>query len=276
MQDRMRRKLLNLYIVIAGGILLVYYGIGNETWRRDSKIIISAEQQTALSNEFERTWQRPPTEDEFKQLLDVFIRRELAWREASRLELAQDDAIIRRRLQQKLEMLSADEAVRTPATREALQSYLDDHPDEFQVDPLLTFRQIHFDNTKHSIGADATARFILSKLQNQDLEEDVSRLGDPSPLPFLYTDVRGAEIALIFGQDFITRLTQAAVGEWLGPIQSTFGLHLIYVDNKIAGRVPGLDEIEGSVREQWLSARRKLAIDDLYRALAEDYTISVE
>lgn len=276
MKDRSRRKLLYLYIIIAGGILLAYYSVGNQTWHQDRKIVISANQQTAIKSKFERTWQRPPSELEIKQLLDVFIRRELAYREASKLELGRDDAIIRRRLQQNLEALSADEAVHVPASREALQSYLNDHADEFQVDPLLTFRQIHFDNTQHAISADATARFILGKLRNQALDEDISRLGDPTILPFLFEEVRSSDIAPIFGQAFISMLSDAAVGEWVGPIPSTLGLHLIHIDNKTAGQVPELDEIEDSVREAWLSARRKTAIDDMYLELAQQYKISIE
>lgn len=276
MKDRMRRKLLNIYIIIAGGILLAYYGIGNQSWRHDRKIVISAELQMVLSNEFERTWQRSPSELEFDQLLNNIIRKELAYREATSLELGRDDVIIRRRLQQLLESRSADDALRTPATQDDLQRFLDEHADVFQVDPLVTFRQIHFDITQGAIVADATARFILGKLQNQENDEDISNLGDPSALPFVFEGVRSADIVPIFGQEFTNRLSAAAVGEWVGPIPSTLGLHLIHVDKKAAGRLPQLEEIEDSVREAWLSAKRKTAINEMYRELAEQYKISID
>ena len=178
------------HLVIASIVIfsLYYFVIGNETRQPSRSIVISVQQQASLSSEFERTWQRPPTEVELDELLDVFIRKELAYREATRLALGYDDPDIRRRLQQKLEMLTANEATLETPTRGELQIYLNEHADEFRVDPLLTFRQIYFDNTDNAIGADASARFMLGKLRNQDMPEDISKLGDRSSLPPLFSN----------------------------------------------------------------------------------------
>jgi hypothetical protein len=267
-----------LYVAIAGFVILLLYVLVSvdQTWRPGKHVIITDEQQQRIAANFERTWQRKPTDSEMNELLDSFARQEIAWREATRLALGRDDADIRRRLQQHLEAIAADDAVLVPATREELQTFLDDHADEFRVDPLLTFRQIHFDNTDNAIGADASARFLLGRLRNQDMPEDISKLGDPSPLPTHIEEVREPEISPLFGREFAAALSAAPVGEWIGPVPSRLGLHIVYIDQSVAGRIPDLDEIAEEVDEKWRAARRSVAIEDLYRRLAKSYDISIE
>jgi hypothetical protein len=276
MQEPSRKPF--LYVAIAGVVILLLYVLVSvdQTWRPGKHVTITAEQQQRIAANFERTWQRKPTDSEMGELLDSLARQEIAWREATRLELGRDDADIRRRLQQHLEAIAADEAVRMPATREELQIFLDDHADDFRIDPLLTFRQIHFDNTDNAIGADASARFLLGRLQNQDMPEDISELGDPSPLPTYIEEVREPDISPLFGREFAATLSAAPVGEWIGPIRSRLGLHIVYIDQSIAGRIPDLDEIAEQVDEKWRAARRAAAIDDLYRRLAESYEVTIE
>ena len=267
-----------LYVAIAGVIILLLYVLVSvdQTWRPGKHVTITVEQQQRIAANFERTWQRKPTDSEMSDLLDSSARQEIAWREATRLALGRDDSDIRRRLQQHLEAIVADDAVILPATREELQAFLDGHADDFRVDPLLTFRQIHFDNTDNAIGADASARFLLGRLQNQDMPEDISELGDPSPLPTYIEEVREPEISPLFGREFAAALSAAPVGEWIGPVPSRLGLHIVYIDQSVAGRIPDLDEIAEEVDEKWRAARRSAAIDDLYRRLAESYDVTIE
>ena len=276
MQEPSRKPF--LYVAIAGVVILLLYLLVavDQTWRPGKRVTITAEQQQRISANFERTWQREPTDSEMSELLDTFARQEIAWREATRLALGRDDADIRRRLQQHLEAIASDEAVRVPATREELQAFLDENADDFQVDPLLTFRQIHFDNTDNAIGADASARFLLGRLQSQDMPEDISKLGDPSPLPTYIEEVREPDMSPLFGSEFAAALSAAPVGEWIGPIPSRLGLHIVYIDQSIAGRIPDLDEIAEQVDEKWRAARRAAAIEDLYRRLAESYEVTIE
>ena len=276
MQEPSRKPF--LYVAIAGVVILLLYLLVavDQTWRPGKRVTITAEQQQRISANFERTWQREPTDSEMSELLDTFARQEIAWREATRLALGRDDADIRRRLQQHLEAIASDEAVRVPATREELQAFLDENADDFRVDPLLTFRQIHFDNTDNAIGADASARFLLGRLQSQDMPEDISKLGDPSPLPTYIEEVREPDMSPLFGSEFAAALSAAPVGEWIGPIPSRLGLHIVYIDQSIAGRIPDLDEIAEQVDEKWRAARRAAAIEDLYRRLAESYEVTIE
>ena len=53
-----------------------------------------------------RTWQRAPTPDEMKDLIDGYVRDEILYREGVALGLDRGDQLIRRRVRQKLEFFA--------------------------------------------------------------------------------------------------------------------------------------------------------------------------
>ena len=65
-------------------------------------------------------------------------------------------------------------------------------------------------------------------------------------------------------------------GHWSGPVESGFGLHLVFIESREAGRVPELVEVRDAVQREWLSQRRQQAVDTLYERLAENYTVEIE
>jgi len=63
---------------------------------------VGQERTQALIDDFEARQGRPPTEEEARATVDAWIDRELAIREAHRLELDRGDPVVRRRLLQKM------------------------------------------------------------------------------------------------------------------------------------------------------------------------------
>ena len=276
MQDISKKPLVQVTVVSIAALALYHFVVGGNADRLQNDIVVSPEQQQKLSANFQRTWQRQPTDVELDEILQRFIRQEMAWRESIRLALGQDDIAIRRRMQQKLEAQAAEQATQKLPTQNEMQAYLSEHADSFRVDPRLSFWQIYFDNQDNAIGADAAARFMLGTLRNQDLPDDISELGDPSPLPAHFTRVPSLEFSTMFGQNFAANLGEAGLREWVGPFSSSFGLHIAYVEERVDGRLPGLGEIEDKVRRRWLEDRRTVAIEEMYESLAESYFVTIE
>ena len=190
--------------------------------------------------------------------------------------LEQDDIVIRRRLRQKLELLAEDVASLVPPTDEQLQTYLDEHGEDFMVEPRLTLNQVYFSQDRRGPRARQDALELLQRINNDGPEEDFAAFGDPLPLPPRIQDLRESEVARLFGTVFTDGLTGIEIGRWSGPIESGFGLHLVYVEERVEGRLPQLDEVREPVQREWLSQRRREAVDGLYDRLAENYTIEIE
>ncbi len=265
-----------IHFLLLGGLIFLFYNSVAGKGSAVDEIFISRGQQENLLNTFTRTWQRPPTPQEFQGLLQDYIRQEIAYRESRNMGLDQDDIVIRRRLRQKLELLVEEVASLAPPSDEQLQVYLDDHAQEFMIDPHLSLRQIYFSTDRRGANADKDAMELLGRISTAGPEGRFEDFGDPIPLPANIQDMREGEIARLFGTVFTDELKGLEAGKWSGPIASGFGIHLVFIEERVEGRVPELVEVRDAVQREWTSQRSKKSVDGLYERLAQNYTIEVE
>ncbi|MCI0634440.1 MAG: peptidyl-prolyl cis-trans isomerase, partial [Actinobacteria bacterium] len=224
---------------------------------------------------FTRTWQRPPTEGELKGLVDDYVRDELATREAVTLGLDRDDTVIRRRLRQKLEFLVEDSVDASPPTDADLQAWLERHPDQFRIEPEVAFRQVYLSPDRRGDAVERDAKKLLEKLSAAGSEVPAD-VGDPSMLPRDVERSARGSIAREFGDGFADELLKIEPGRWAGPVRSGYGLHLVWVRARQAGRMPTLDEVRPLVERELLSARRRQQLDTMYEQLLSRYRVIVE
>jgi len=265
-----------IHFLLLGGIIFFAYNLLAGKGSAPDEIFISRGQQENLLNTFSRTWQRPPTPQEFQGLLKDYLRLEIAYRESKKMGLDQDDIVIRRRLRQKLELLAEDVASLVAPTEEQLQAYLDDNIEDFMVEPRLTLRQVYFSSDRRGDAVEQDALELLQRITTDGPEGNFEDFGDPLPLPPELIDLREGEIARLFGTIFTDGLRGLETGRWTGPVESGFGLHLVFIQQREEGRVPGLEEVREAVQRDWLSKRRTESVDGLYERLAESYTIDIE
>jgi PPIC-type PPIASE domain len=232
-----------LHFVLLGALLFAAYHLMNREGKADpQRIVVGPGQIEHMITTFARTWQRPPTTEEVKGLIDQYVREEMLSREAMKLGLEQDDTVIRRRLQQKMEFIVEDLAAAEPTDAD-LAGYLAEHPDAFRQDQELTFRHIYLNPKKYGEQLDSVANKLLTALKSKDAQTDISTLGDPTLLDPAFRDEPQGRVAATFGSDFAARLATLPVGEWSGPVASGFGTHLVLVEQRTEGRLPTLDEV---------------------------------
>lgn len=219
-------------------------------------IVVSSGKIEQMAAIFARTFQRPPSPEELKGLIDDFVTEEIYVREALALGLDINDTVIRRRLRQKMEfMTSADVDALTPTDAD-LQTYLDAHPDAFSEAPQVGFQQVYLNPDRHRETMDQDAAALLEALR-ADPEADTSVLGDASLLPYELPLTSVGSIDRIFGPEISASLAQAEPGFWTGPVASPYGLHLIRVTARSPGRLPALAEIRDAVLREWSNAKRQ-------------------
>ena len=265
-----------IHFLLLGGLIFVVYNAVVDTGTADGEIFISRGQQENLLNTFSRTWQRPPTPAEFQGLLKDYIRQEIAYREGQSMGLDQDDIVIRRRLRQKLELLAEDVASLVPPSESDLQRYLDENSQDVMREPRLSLRQVYFSTDRRGAAAEQDAMQLLQRITTDGPEGEFETFGDPLPLPPEIRDLRESEIARLFGTVFTDALQGLETGRWQGPVPSGFGVHLVFIEQRTAGRMPELNEVRDAVQREWLSQRRQQSVDSLYERLAENYTFEIE
>ena len=225
---------------------------------------------------FTVTRQRTPTADEWEGLIRARVREEVYYREALALDLDEDDAIIRRRLQQKIEFVTDDVAAHAVPTDADLQAFLQAHPERFRVAPQFTFRQVYLDPEKHGAHLARDAARLLATLNRVGADTGFAAMGDPTLLARDVAAIPAGEVSRQFGDAFTAKLRALQAGHWQGPIESAFGVHLVFVSQRAEGRVPALAEVRDAVRREWDGARRLEAKEKSYQEMLARYTVTVE
>ena len=257
------------FLILGAGIFLLFRIVADPAATSDDRIVVTAGQVDHLVTVFSKTRQRPPTREELQELIDNFVLEEVLYRQALALGLDQNDTIIRRRLKQKMEFLVDDFAASEPTDTD-LQRFLDENQDAFREDARVDFEHVRFKET-----ASEKAAQVLAKLQ-EGVKLDIYAVGDRLPLPSRFESTRETEISGLFGEEFKEVLLAQEAGQWMGPIRSPYGLHLVKIHRQIEGRIPKLSEIREAIKRDWLYDRRRLAQQALFDQLRSQYTVIVE
>jgi len=243
----------------------------------NAEIVVSEARIRNLAQNFRRTWQRPPTRVELEGLVEAHVREEVFYREALALGLERDDAIIRRRLQQKMEFVSEEAAALAKPTDEDLSAYLKTHAEAFRTEPRATFAQVYLDPRKRGAALDADARRLLDRLNADGPAPDLSKAGDSLMLlEARYDNIPQTDVARLFGNDFADGLFRQPVGTWSGPIGSGYGVHLVKVESLAQGGVPALDDVRPLVEREWANDRRQQLSKAFYENLRAKYKVTVQ
>jgi hypothetical protein len=270
------REPLTHFFLIGAALFLFFRWTGGSGGPDSSRIVIGPGQVQHLATGFARTWRRPPTQAELKGLIDDYVREEMATREARSMGLDREDTVIRRRLRQKLEFLVEDAAEAVPPTDAGLQAWLDEHPEDYRLEPQVAFRQVFLSPDRRRDSVEEDAERLLRRLQAQGADADIEDAGDSIMLPAEFELAPLTVASRMFGNDFANHLAELQPGEWTGPVRSGYGLHLVYVRERTEGREPELDDVRDAVARDLLTSRRKKQLERMYERLLEQYDVVIE
>ena len=261
---------------LAIGALLFFVFEWRGSGPASRRIVITPGQVDALAAGFARTWQRPPTEEDLKGLIDEYVREEIATREALAAGLDRDDTIIRRRLRQKMEFLAEGTGDASPPTDAELHAWLDAHPARYGQDPQVAFRQVHLSPERRGSRLDDDAQLMLARLASARWDAELDTLSDSRLLPTDVDRSSRSDILRLFGEGFADRILEVETGRWVGPIPSAYGVHLVFVRERFAGRLPSLHEVRPQVERDFIADRRRRDLEATYDRLLDLYDVVIE
>lgn len=266
-----------IHFLALGTALFFYFEWSGGGARTGAKrIVLTSAQMRHLAAGFTRTWQRPPSEQELKSLVDEWVREEIAVREAVAAGLDRDDTVLRRRLRQKFEFLVEETSEIAPPTDQQLQDWLSKHASEFQTEPSIEFRQVFLSPDKRGAAVHGEATRLLRQLHEAGSNARIDLLGDMTMLPQEFDLTPKHEISRIFGDEFADLIAGVPAGTWTGPAKSQYGLHLVLVRRHQAGRLPALASVRGVVEREFMADRRAKQLAATYDRLLRKYTVVVD
>ena len=262
------------FLLLGAAIFGGHRLVAGERATAPDEIVVTQGRIDALTAAFTRTWQRPPTTSERDGLIRDYIREEVYAREALALGLDQDDVVIRRRLRQKLEFVSEDVLAPPEPTDDQLRAYLTSHPDEFRLEARFTFRHIFLNGEHRGEALARDAARLLAQLGQPGTDPDT--LGDPFLVDRRFEALPSGLVAEQFGEQFAATLAELPTGQWVGPVASAYGTHLVFVAQRTGGRAPALEEVGDAVRREWVNAQRAESSERFYQGLLKSYSVTIE
>ena len=266
-----------VHFLTIGALLFGLYGAvrGRPESARDT-ITVNATQLSLFEEQWRQQQGRPPTPAELQWLVDQYIREEVLSREAKALGLDRDDTIVRRRLAQKMDFLVADVATLAEPSDEAVQRFFTAHVEQYQEPVKLSFTHIYF-NPDHRRGhARQDAERALARLQAEKPPPPrAPERGDHFMLSADYAQRSQVEVAREFGQAFADQLFTTPPGQWQGPLESGYGVHLVRIQERLAATVPEFEAVRGKVKDDFIARQRQEANENTYQRLREHYKIVI-
>ncbi|MBQ0817740.1 MAG: peptidyl-prolyl cis-trans isomerase [Methyloceanibacter sp.] len=270
---RLIREPLVQFLLIGVAIFAIYDLVASQSEPPRDRIVVTEGRAQQLALVFAKTWQRSPSPQEMRGLIDAYVKEEIYYREAIKLGLDRDDTLIRRRMQQKMEFLSEPSDDRLAASDATLQSFYDANQADFLIEPEVEFQQILIDSEKDREPAEVRAEQLLRQLRDSSQDVDASELGDATLLPYATRLSSVTRIGNAFGENFAKKLATLPAGEWTGPIKSPFGLHLVHITDRRDERLPPLNEIRKAVEQKWRTQERDQFQQDEYDRLRANYEV---
>ena len=260
-----------LHFLALGLVLFLIYSWTNERQGLSTqRIVVDQQRIDILSAAFERIWRRPPTPEEVRTLTTNWIREEVLYREGLANALDKNDPVVRRRVAQNMEFLLTAFVPETPSDSE-LQAWLDANSESYRSPARFSFRQVYVSPNRdaESLGAQ------LAAVRRQLEAGEPPLAADATLLPYELEGKPLSEVVAVFGERFANELTALSPGEWTGPIESDYGLHLVSIDRIDASRLPSLSSIRNVVEADYEYEKTTLAQEASYRALRSKYLVEM-
>jgi hypothetical protein len=202
------------------------------------------------------------------------------YRKALELGLDQSDRVIKRHLISMMSLVA--KKVPTPdapshVDHAELQAYFAQHPQSFMKPRQIKFTQIYFSRDKRGSQGALQAKTLLEKVQREGKGPDgIFGLGDPYLEGNRFPWMDDAGIRRLFGPTFTGQLTQLKSAKWYGPLASSYGWHLVFIEDIRPEQVPPLAEVVNQVGGAILKEREQQRLVDTLRELRSRYSIRVE
>lgn len=263
------------HFLLFGILIFIFYAFVSPDESGESDIIIDDDRIEHIIALHKLEFKKEPSDDELLSLLKSNIRQEIFYREALRLHLDENDDVVKGRLAQKMEFLNNDlTAIDTEVSNVDLTAFYTKNKEKYRTKSAYTFYQIAFSKKNHENPNEAAIQ-ALQEANNVPVEKMRDK-GDELALSFSYSDMSKEAVEYELGKDIANTLDEAPLNQWLGPLQTKYGEHLVFLIDRAEPTIPELKTIERKVASDFAAAKELEVQNDMYQELKSQYTIQVE
>ena len=177
-------------------------------------------------------------------------------------EMDATDLVVRRRLLERMRLMVASRVRANPPTDAELADYLARNPEAFRRPERVALSHVFLSRDSRGENLMADSEALGRQLEaNGTPPERAGELGDPFLLSHRIPLSSQSSIERQYGPEFAARVLQAPEGRWSGPVPSSYGAHLVWVDERSPAQIPPLPEIRSRVEAELLREREQAELN---------------
>ena len=261
------------FLLIGAGLFAFASWRGQSVQAGRERIVVTAAQVAQVRDAAAVVQGRVPSAAELAELVEPMVREEVLYRQALALGLDENDDEVRRRLVDKMQYLTQDLADPEPGSEEDLRAFYDESPARFEIPELVTFTQVFLNPSARADALRADAQAALAQLR---AGKPPAQLGDRTPLRETYESAPREQVRVLFGDALAEALFTLPPGDWTGPFESDFGLHLVQLRSRSERRLPAFEEIRDRVHEEFAAQRRRERNEAEYARMRARYDVVID
>jgi len=211
---------------------------------------------------------------ELRKAFDRYVRDEVFYREALARELDRNDPVVKASMVRKITMLGTAQAQAEQPTDAELKAYFELRTERYRIPASFDLLQVCLSPDKHGENVGTVAAEVLAGLRENDPPaEELAGLGDLLMLPSVVTDTPEDQLSRTFGVAFHEAVMPLDVGQWEGPVESGYGLHLVKITRRVDSRIPEWTEVMNRLVSDMQFEGRNAAEDQLYAEIMPRYQV---
>ena len=211
-----------------------------------------------------------------EKLIERYVEEEVLYREALSMGLDKNDRAIRLRLvQQAATLAQTILSVDQEPSEEDILSYFDEHQQRYIIEPSVTFTHVFLDPKKYTGEQGVELR---ETLQKEAVPFDQSgQYGNRFLYHINYVERTPDFIAAHFGVDFSDYVfdEKTPIRDWVGPVPSVHGNHILLITKRTKSRVPVFDEVKGKVVADFMRDLQEELRAKNIKSMIDRYTIEI-
>lgn len=266
----MSRKILRdplIHFLVFGAALFAVHAVWSHfVTRADRELVVDTREIARQSNLFVIENGRPPSDAELQGIIVSYVEEDVLARDAKALGLDVGDTVVRRRLAQKMRLLT-DAGIIPPPSETALEAWFNDRKADYIQPERRVIQHVFFsDDRRNDAKADAAAADLT----------DWTRVGDPFIIARQLGPVDRIKVQQDYGGAFARTAFETEPNLWSAPVRSPFGIHRLRVTDVRPQVDPDFPAVRDPVLADWMDeARRARAVQSVRDRVAK-YDVIVE
>ena len=177
------------------------------------------------------------------------------------LGMDKSDTVVERRLIDRVQaMIRAGVRSRTPEEA-LLRTHYESDTSRWREPTIMDLTHVYYSRDKRGDQVAVDAEKELAELNELAIEPEAAvALGDPFLTGHRVSGATPNRIVARFGPAFAAAIEHEPSNQWLGPVESAFGAHLVWIHERIESRVVAFEVVRKRVLEDWFEEETRRAL----------------